>query len=72
MIELSRRFFHLLPQEVKEIGIDISGHRSKSVDEFAAQRFAHEAAPALTSFADHHGDRVVGTDRNPRAFEWDV
>ena len=26
-------------QAMKEIGIDISGHRSKSVDEFAGQQF---------------------------------
>jgi arsenate reductase len=33
---------HVRPEAIavmKEIGIDISGHRSKSVDEFAAQHF---------------------------------
>ncbi len=28
-------------QAMKEIGIDISGHRSKVVDEFAGERFDH-------------------------------
>lgn len=35
---------HVRPEAVaamKELGIDISGHRSKSIDEFAAQAFDH-------------------------------
>jgi arsenate reductase (thioredoxin) len=35
---------HVRPEAIeamKEVGIDISGHRSKSVDEFAGQEFAY-------------------------------
>ena len=51
---------------MRELGIDISGHRSKSVDEFAGQRFdyvltvcddAKESCPVFlgSTVAIHHG-----------------
>jgi len=43
---------HVRPEAIaamREIGIDISGHRSKSVDEFAGQSFARVALHTLPS-----------------------
>jgi arsenate reductase len=53
---------------MKEIGIDISGHRSKSVDEFAGQSFDY-----VVTVCDNARDNCpvfpVGTDRIHWSFE---
>lgn len=57
---------------MQEIGIDISGHRSKAVDEFAQQRFdyvltvcdsANESCPVFSG----HGNRVHHSFEDPAA-----
>lgn len=57
-----------------EIGIDISGHRSKTVDEFAGESFdlvltvcdnARESCPVFPG----HGNRVHHSFRDPAAVE---
>jgi arsenate reductase len=59
---------------MKEIGIDISGHRSKSVDEFATQRFdyvltvcdnAKESCPIFPG----HTNRIHKSFEDPAALE---
>ncbi len=59
---------------MKEIGIDISGHRSKSVDEFAARDFdyvltvcdhARETCPIYPG----HGNRLHHSFEDPAAVE---
>jgi arsenate reductase len=59
---------------MKEIGIDISGHRSKSVDEFAARDFdyvltvcdhAQESCPIYAG----HGNRIHHSFPDPAAVE---
>ena len=59
---------------MKEIGIDLSGHRSKHVDEFAGQSFdyvltvcdnAKESCPILPG----HGNRIHKSFEDPAALE---
>ena len=59
---------------MKEIGIDISGHRSKSVDEFASQKFdyvltvcnnAKESCPIFPG----HTNRIHKSFEDPAALE---
>ena len=59
---------------MKEIGIDISGHRSKSVDEFASRRFdyvltvcdnAKESCPIFPG----HTNRIHKSFEDPAALE---
>jgi arsenate reductase len=59
---------------MKEIGIDLTGHRSKSVDEFADQTFdyvltvcdsAKESCPIFPG----HGNRIHHSFDDPAAFE---
>lgn len=59
---------------MKEIGIDISGHRSKSVDEFASRNFdcvltvcdnARETCPIYPG----HGNRLHHSFEDPAAVE---
>jgi arsenate reductase len=59
---------------MKEIGIDISGHRSKSVDEFASRRFdyvltvcdnAKESCPIFPG----HTSRIHKSFEDPAALE---
>ena len=59
---------------MKEIGIDISGHRSKHVDEFAGQSFdyvltvcdnAKESCPIFPG----HGNRIHKAFEDPAALE---
>lgn len=61
-------------EAMKEIGIDISGHRSKSVDEFANQQFdyvltvcdhANESCPTRPG----HGRRFHQSFEDPAAIE---
>lgn len=61
---------------MKEIGIDISGHRSKHVDEFAAQAFdyvltvcdrANESCPVLPG----QGERLHRAFQDPAALQGD-
>ena len=68
---------HVRPEAIavmKEIGIDISGHRSKSVDEFAARDFdyvltvcddARETCPIYPG----HGNRLHQSFEDPAALE---
>ena len=59
---------------MKEIGIDLSGHRSKHVDEFAGQSFdyvltvcdnAKESCPIFPG----HGNRIHKAFEDPAALE---
>jgi arsenate reductase (thioredoxin) len=59
---------------MKELGIDISGHRSKSVDEFAGKKFdyvltvcdnAKESCPVFSG----HANRLHRNFEDPAAFE---
>ncbi|MBZ5576441.1 MAG: arsenate reductase ArsC [Acidobacteriia bacterium] len=61
-------------QVMREVGIDISGYRSKSVDEFAGQPFdlvltvcdhARETCPVYPG----HGDRVHHSFEDPAAVQ---
>ena len=68
---------HVRPEAIavmKEIGIDISGHRSKSVDEFAARDFdyvltvcddARETCPIYSG----HGNRLHQSFEDPAGLE---
>jgi len=60
-------------QVMQEIGVDISGHRSKSVDEFATRDFdyvltvcdnANESCPI---YPGHHGKRIHHNFQDPAA-----
>ena len=69
------RATHVRPEAIaamKEIGIDISGHRSKAVDEFADQTFdyvltvcdnANESCPIFPG----HGNRIHHSFDDPAA-----
>ena len=71
------RATHVRPEAItvmKEIGIDISGHRSKVVDEFAAQGFdyvltvcdnANESCPIFPG----HGNRIHHSFEDPAAVQ---
>lgn len=50
---------------MKEIGIDISHHRSKSVEEFAAQNFDKETCPIFPG----HANRLHQNFEDPAAAE---
>lgn len=61
-------------QAMREIGIDVSGHRSKAVDELAGQSFdvvltvcgsAHESCPVYPE----HGTRIHHAFDDPAAVE---
>jgi arsenate reductase len=61
---------------MKEIGVDISGHRSKHVDEFAGQQFdyvltvcdnANESCPVLPG----QGERLHRSFEDPAALQGD-
>ena len=68
---------HVRPEAIavmKEIGIDLSGHRSKHVDEFAGQSFdyvltvcdnAKESCPIFPG----HGNRIHKAFEDPAALE---
>lgn len=66
---------------MKEVGIDISGHRSKSVDEFAGRSFdylltvcdnAKESCPVYPGHANrfHHAFEDPATADDPRSSDW--
>ena len=59
---------------MKEIGIDISGHRSKSVDEFAARDFDYvltvcDSAKESCPIYPGHGNRIHHGFEDPAAVE---
>ena len=69
---------HVRPEAIavmKELGIDISGHRSKSVDEFAGRSFdyvltvcdnAKESCPDLSGPCEPASSQFRGSGRGPR------
>ncbi len=52
---------------MKEIGIDISGHRSKSVDEFAGQRFDY-----VITVCDHARDQCPVFPGHAERIHWSL
>ena len=59
---------------MKEIGIDISGHRSKSVDEFAARDFDYvltvcDQAKEICPIYPGHGNRIHHSFEDPAAID---
>lgn len=68
---------HVRPEAfavMKEVGIDLSGHRSKSVDEFAAEKFdyvitvcdnANESCPVYAG----HTNRIHRSFEDPAAVQ---
>jgi arsenate reductase (thioredoxin) len=68
---------HVRPEAIEvmqEIGIDISGHRSKSVDEFAARDFDYvltvcENARETCPIYPGHGNRLHHSFEDPAAAE---
>src|SRR5215475_15472192 len=54
-------------QAMREIGIDISGHRSKSVDEFAGQSF--DTVITVCDFAAEHCPIFPGS---PQRIHWNL
>ena len=68
---------HVRPEAIavmKEIGIDISGHRSKHVDEFAGQSFDYvltvcDNAKESCQIFPGHGNRIHKAFEDPAALE---
>jgi arsenate reductase len=68
---------HVRPEAIavmKEIGIDLCGHRSKHVDEFAGQPFDYvltvcDSAKEICPIFPGHGNRIHKAFQDPAAFE---